>query len=153
MNSGSWFEGPGWKVLLPEALSTRLLPQPPSDTDITSMGIARGWVGDTPVTVIITDRPLAGRRLESFAQGQIDSFEQPVERRQVSVGDSAVGLLVRGSRYVEEGVVLDGYEQVTLVVVPARKRLATLAVRVPLEAPLDEEVAAIVASFTVTSGE
>lgn len=148
--AASLFAGPGWRVSLPETVTDRIQPKPAPDTDITSMAIARGTIGNgEPATIIITVRPRAGRSAESFADGLLADMDDLTTKRQVTVAGGAAGVLVSARRYVEEGVVLDGYERVTLLVVPGGATLTTLAIRVPAEAEVDQAVKAIIASFEV----
>lgn len=135
---------------LPDSITTRIHPAPAPDTDITSMAIARGTIGHgEPVTVIVTVRPRSGRSAESFADGLLADMDEHATKRQVTVAGGAAGVLVSARRYVEEGVVLDGHERVTLLVVPGGATLTTLTVRVRAEAAVADAVAAIVGSFQV----
>lgn len=145
------FEGPGWRVMLPPGISTRLTPRPPPDGDIDSMGIARGYEGDVPVTVILTTRPRAGRRPADFLRLLSEDFDPQLETRSLPAPKGSERLLATGTRYVDEGVVLDAYEHVTVVLHSRADVFTTLAVRTPVEDPLPALVDAIIASFEVAS--
>ena len=133
--------GDGWRLALPEGVSGRAS-TPAPDSPYTATSIARGWLGDHAVTIVVTKRDRRGVTLRSEARrlGGEEGDEIDVPGAQ---GARRVDRVIE----MEEGVSPDGIERMTLVVAARRREFVLMVVRVPEGAPVSEDVEAIVASL------
>ena len=134
-----------WEVAFPPGIVAREV-TPPSDSPYSTISLARGWIGDHAVTIVVTTRPRRGVTLRS-------------EARRLGGGDEGTEIAVEGAKGArrvdrdlenDEGVSPDdGLERMTLVVAAGRRDMLALVIRVPRRAPVRDAVDTLVASLRV----
>lgn len=141
-----------WRLRVPDGITSRQEGiAPPSDTDLTSMAIGRGWLSDTaPATIIVSTRPRAGWTLRKLAHHLGSSYDEDVGVGQPFDVPGAQGARRLDGRYLmEEGVSPDGIEHMTVVLAAARNDLVVLTIRTPYDEPALDAVETIARSLTV----
>ena len=141
-----------WNLRVPAGITTRHEAiEPPADTDLTSMAIARGWLSDSaPATIIVTTRPRTAWTLRKLARHLGQSYDEDVgDGRPFEVSGAHGARRLDGRHLREEGVSPDGVEHMTVVVAASREEMIVLTVRTPFEDPVLEQVETIIASLEV----
>jgi hypothetical protein len=138
-------EGDDWRMAVPDGLIA---------TDHKAFGyeggtIARGWVGEAPMTVIVQVKPLLTGFNEWVRRLHQTWLEHRVERVKVPGAEDAARI---------DGVIefdglgaKDDREDCTTLVAKRRRRVWSLSVRTRPEDGIGEAVERIVASFELTS--
>ncbi|HXH96852.1 MAG TPA: hypothetical protein VNH40_06530 [Gaiellaceae bacterium] len=134
--------GDGWRLELPDGLVAK----PHKAWDYDSGAIARGWIGDAPVTVIVQTKQLRGGFNDWVRQVASHWLEQEPLRRLAVPGASDA---VRIDGYVEfDGLgAVDDREQCIAVCAKSRRRAVALTIRSRPEDAVQAELEPIVDSF------
>jgi hypothetical protein len=139
------FEGDGWRVELPDGL----IAKDHRARDYDSGAIARGWIGEAPVTVIVQVR-----RLEvGFNEWVRELHRHWLEHQQRRVSVPGAADAIRSDGVIEfDGLgAKDDREHCTTLVAKSGRRVWSLTIRTRPEDGIDAEIEPIVASFAVTA--
>ena len=134
-------EGDGWRVDVPDGLIAK---------DHKAYGyeggsIARGWVGEAPMTVIVAFKPLTGGFNEWVRQLHRLWLEHQVER--IQVPGAADAARIDGVIEFDGLGAKDDRENCTTVAAKSKRRVWSLTVRTRPEDGIGDAVEPIVASF------
>jgi hypothetical protein len=134
-------EGDGWRVELPDGL----IAKPARAWGYEGGIIARGWIGDAPITVVVQERELKG----SFSDWVRHVHHSWLERRQHRVDVAGASDAIRSDGRIEfDGLgAVDDIESCTTVLAKRGRRVWSLTVRTRPEDGIDDEIEPIVASF------
>jgi hypothetical protein len=137
-------EGDGWRLAIPDDLIAK---------DHRAYGyesgcIARGWVGEAPMTVIVQVKPLETGFNEWVRQLSRSWLEHQAER--VDVPGAADGARIDGVIEFDGLGARDDRESCTTLVAKRGKRVWSLTVRTRPEDGIAAEVEPIVASFELS---
>jgi hypothetical protein len=138
-------DGDGWRVDVPDGL----IAKDHKAWDHDSGAIARGWVGEAPMTVIVQVR-----RLEAgFNQWVRDLHRSWLESDQRRIDVPGAADAIRSDGLIEfDGLgAEDDREQCTSVVAKRGRRVWCLTVRTRPEDGIEAEIEPIVRSFELTS--
>lgn len=136
-------EGDGWRLELPDGL----IAKDHRAWSYDSGAIARGWIGEAPVTVIVQVR-----RLEvGFNDWVRELHRHWLERDQQRISVPGAADAIRSDGLIEfDGLgAKDDREHCTTVVAKRGRRVWSLTVRTRPEDGIDAEIEPIVASFTL----
>jgi hypothetical protein len=134
--------GDGWRLELPDGL----IAKPHQAWNYDSGAIARGWIGEGPVTVIVQVKQLQGGFIQWVRQVASHWLEQePLQRIAVPGASDAI----RIDGYVEfDGLgALDDREQCIAICAKSRRHAVGLTIRSRPEDGVQAELEPIVASF------
>jgi hypothetical protein len=136
-------EGDGWRVEVPDGLIAK---------DHRAYGyeggsIARGWVGEAPMTVIVAVKPLTEGFNEWVRQLHRVWLEHRVER--IQVPGAADAARIDGVIEFDGLGAKDDRENCTTVAAKRKRRVWSLTVRTRPEDGIEAEVEPIVGSFAL----
>jgi hypothetical protein len=134
-------QGDGWRAAVPEGLIAK---------DHMAYGyesgvIARGWVGEAPMTVIVQTKALDRGFLEWVRELSSVWLEQKTKR--VEVPGAADGMRIDGVIEFDGLGAKDDRENCTVIAARNKGRVWALTVRTRPEDQVSDEVEPIVASF------
>lgn len=137
-------EGDGWRVDLPGGLISK----DHRAWDYDSGTIARGWIGEAPVTVIVQVRALETGFNEWVRLLQRNWLEHA--QRRIRVPGAADAIRIDGLIEFDGLGARDDRERCTTVVAKRARRVWSLTVRTRPEDGIDAEIEPILASFGLT---
>jgi hypothetical protein len=137
-------EGDGWRVDIPDGL----IAKGHKAYGYESGSIARGWVGDAPMTVIVQVKPLESGFNEWVRQLHRVWLEHHSER--IEVPGAADAARIDGVIEFDGLGAKDDRESCTTVVAKRAHRVWSLTVRTRPEDGIADAVEPIVASFALT---
>ena len=136
--------GDGWRLQIPEGLIAREHKAHGYDGGV----IARGWIGEAPVTVVVQVKALAGGFNDWIRELARPWLEH--ETRRIEVPNARDGARIDGVIEFDGLGARDDRESCTTVVAKRGGRVWSLTVRTRPEDGLDDEVEAIAGSFELT---
>jgi hypothetical protein len=135
--------GDGWQVAIPDGL----IAKDHQAYGYESGSIARGWVGEAPMTVIVQVKPLDTGFNEWVRRLARPWLEHEVER--IKVPGAADAARIDGVIEFDGLGAKDDRENCTTLVAKAGRRVWSLTVRTRPEDGIDAEVEPIVSSFVI----
>lgn len=150
---GTWpwsrWEHEGWSVELPVPLIRQPNVRPAPDSDLLAMALARGWLDDTPASIVIATAPSTGP-VRDRTERTATSLDQVEQHAAVKVPGASAAARVDGEWVFEEALTPSGHERLTQVVADDGTRHVSLSVRIPRAAThLHDVVERIAASFAI----
>ena len=137
-------EGDGWRAAIPEGL----IAKDHQAYGYESGSIARGWIGDAPITVIVQVKPLETGFNEWVRELSRSWLEQETER--VQVPGAADAVRIDGVIEFDGLGAKDDRETCTAIVAKSHGRVWSLTIRTRPEDGVDTEP--IIASFELKDG-
>jgi hypothetical protein len=137
-------EGDGWRVQLPDGL----IAKEHKAWGYDGGAIARGWIGEAPVTVIVQLKTLETGFNDWVREVHRVWLEQ--SQRRIEVPGAKDAVRVDGVIEFDGLGAKDGRENCTSVVAKRGKRVWSLTVRTRPEDGIEDEVEPIVASFELS---
>jgi hypothetical protein len=137
--------GDGWQIELPSGVIARAL----TAHAYLSGAIARGYLGDAPVTIVVQVRELTGgfnRWVDEMAEHWLE-----VSRRRISVPGAADAVRLDGVIEFDGLGAVDDRELCTTVCAKQRRRGYVLTARSRPEDAVHESFEAVIASFEVVT--
>jgi hypothetical protein len=137
--------GDGWQVELPAGV----IPKPLTAHGYLSGAIARGFIGDAPVTIVVQVRELAdgfNRWVDEVAAHWLE-----VERRRISVPGAADAVRLDGLIEFDGLGAADDRERCTTICAKKRRRGYVVTARSRPEDAVHESFEAVIASFELLS--
>jgi hypothetical protein len=138
-------QGDGWRLKVPDGLIVR---------DHKAIGyengmIARGWIGDAPVTVIVQVKPLE----MGFLEWMRELHSSWLERRARRIDVAGAADAIRNDGVIEfDGLgAKDDRENCTTVLAKRGRRVWSLTIRTRPEDEIELEVEPIVESFELVT--
>jgi hypothetical protein len=139
-------DGDGWRVAVPDGL----IAKDHKAYGYDSGAIARGWIGEAPMTVIVQVKPL-----ETGFNDWVRQLAQPWLQHDVArlkVPGAADAARIDGVIEFDGLGAADDRENCTMVVAKRSRRVWSLTVRTRPEDRIDADVEPIVASFELEAG-
>jgi hypothetical protein len=137
-------EGDGWRVSLPDGL----IAKDHAAYGYQSGAIARGWIGEAPMTVIVQVKPLETGFNEWVRQ--LHRLWLQHDARRVELAGAADAARIDGLIDFDGLGAKDDREKCTVLVAKNKGRVWSLTVRTRPEDGIGDEVEPIVASFELT---
>jgi hypothetical protein len=143
-------EGPGWRLEIPATLSA-IVATPAPDSDLASLTLVRGWLGEAPVELGISTRQRKGSTL----RGEMRRLTSWFTRADAPDGAAVVVDGAHGARRAGGEILLDepfdgrDSERITAVVAAARHAFVIAVARSSLDEEAWREIDRILASLAI----